>query len=142
MDTWQIWFFLDGRDRNAIRQWLDQEKVPKEQIAAFQAKIDDFEAGGPSLMPGFISETQVAHRIYKMKIKGNKGWKQLRPMCCRGPFYQNEYTILHGAVERDSKLTKGTYQRAQANLDVLLEYPGRRRRERLTGDTKTGIERS
>ncbi len=30
------------------------------------------------MVPGFISETPVARGIYKMKIKGNKGMKQLR----------------------------------------------------------------
>src|ERR1035438_3380583 len=70
-NQWQIWFFIDARSRNVIHDWLIAEKVPKEQIAAFQAKIDDFEIGGPDLVPGFISETPIAPKIYKMKIKGN-----------------------------------------------------------------------
>jgi|ERR1022692_1632065 hypothetical protein len=139
LNQWLIWFFTDARGRNVIHDWLIAEKVPKEQIAAFQAKIDDFEIGGPDLVPGFISETPIAPKIYKMKIKGNKGWKQLRPMCCRGPFSAREYTILHGAIERDGKLPKDIKKRARANLDILLENPGRRRRERFTGITETGI---
>jgi hypothetical protein len=141
-NQWQIWFFIDARSRNVIHDWLIAEKVPKEQIAAFQAKIDDLERGGPDLVPGFITATPIAAGIYKMKVKGNRGWKQLRPMCCRGPFAPHEYTILHGAVERDNKLPKDVKKRARANLDILLKDPGRRRRERLTGITQTGIQRS
>ena len=139
LGQWLIWFFTDARGRSVIHDWLSDEKVPKEQIAAFQAKIDDFEIGGPDLVPGFISETPIAHGIYKMKVKGNKGWKQLRPMCCRGPFLASEYTILYGAVERDNRLPKDAKKRARANLDILLKNPGRRIRERLTGITNTGI---
>jgi hypothetical protein len=67
-----------------------------------------------------------------MKIKGNKGMKQLRPMCCRGPFGPNEYTILAGAVEKDGKLVpKDVKERAQQNLRALRADPSRRTDERL-----------
>jgi hypothetical protein len=89
------------------------------------------------MVPGFITETPVVDGIYKMKIKGNKGMKQLRPMCCRGPFGPNEYTILVGAVEKDGKLVPyDVKKRAQERLNLLLADPTRRCNERLISNPK------
>jgi len=135
MPEWKVYFFLRGERReNVIKAWLKDESVPDAQIAVFQEKIDTLERSGPEMVPGFISETPVGKEIYKMKVKGNKGWKQLRPMCCRGPFeQQNEYTVLVGAVEKDWKLIpSNAKERAQANLIELKADRTRRRRERLT----------
>ena len=134
MHRWKVYFYLEGTRRdNAIRQWLKREGVSTAQIAAFQDKIDTLEESGPDMVPSFISETPVAKGIYKMKIKGNKGMKQLRPMCCRGPFGLNEYTILVGAIEKDNKLIpKDAKIRAQENLGILKSDPTRRSHERLT----------
>jgi len=131
---WKVYFYLRGsRRENAIKAWLKDERVPATQIAAFQEKIDTLEQSGPEMVPGFITETPVASDIYKMKIKGNKGMKQLRPMCCRGPFGPNEYTILEGAVEKDRELIPADVKkRAQANLRELKADPSRRVHERLT----------
>lgn len=134
MPEWRVYFFLHGARRdNIIKAWLKDQSVQQKQVAAFQEKIDTLEQSGPEMVPGFISETSVAKDIYKMKIKGNKGLKQLRPMCCRGPFGEKEYTVLVGAIEKDNKLIpSNAKERAQANLSALKEDPTRRRRERLT----------
>lgn len=133
INKWKVYFYLEGLRRdNAIREWLKRERVSVAQIAAFQEKIDTLEQSGPDMLTGFITETPVAPGIYKMKIKGNKGMKQLRPMCCRGPFGPNEYTILVGAVEKDNNLDPDDAKaRAQANLKALREDPTRRVHERL-----------
>ncbi len=133
MPEWRVYFYLAGRRRdNVIRAWLRAEGISVAQIAAFQDKIDTLEESGPDMVPGFISETPVAKDIYKMKIKGNKGMKQLRPMCCRGPFGPREYTILIGATEKDGKLIPADVKkRAQDNLMALIADPTRRVRERL-----------
>ena len=133
LTEWRVYFYLEGLRRDhSIRKWLESERVPKGQIAAFQDKIDTLEEGGPTMVPGFITETPVAPDIYKMKIKGNKGMKQLRPMCCRGPFGPNEFTILAGAIEKDRKLVPGDVKkRAQENLKALKADPSRRTHERL-----------
>jgi transcriptional regulator with XRE-family HTH domain len=112
------------RRENVVRAWLQDERVPAAQIAVFQEKIDTLEESGPEMVPGFITETPVGKDIYKMKIKGNKGMKQLRPMCCRGPFGPAEYTILFCAVEKDKTLVpKDAIERAQANLGELKSDP-------------------
>jgi hypothetical protein len=138
MSQWKVYFYLEGMRRdNCIRAWLESERVSIAQIAAFQDKIDTLEVSGPQMVPGFISETPVAKDIYKMKIKGNKGMKQLRPMCCRGPFGPSEFTILFGAVERDGKLIPGdAKERAQKNLMALKADPTRRVNERLRSKPK------
>ena len=139
MPRWKVYFYLEGRRRdNCIKAWLEQERVPVSQIAAFQDKIDTLEESGPEMVPGFITETPVARDIYKMKIKGNKGMKQLRPMCCRGPFGPREYTILFGAVEKDNQLVPGdAKKRAQENLKELKADPTRRINERLVSRPKS-----
>lgn len=138
MAKWQIYAHLTGQRRdNLVREWLRDERVSLAQIAVFQEKIDTLEESGPEMVPGFISETPIAKDIYKMKIKGNKGMKQLRPLCCRGPFGANEYTILFGAVEKDEELIpKDAVGRAQANLAELKADPSRRTHERLNAKSK------
>ena len=139
LPKWPIYYFVDHRGQNVIRQWLRDEKVQWAQVATFQAKIDLFERGGPGLTPGFISDGPVAKNIYKMKIKGNKGHVQLRPMVCYGPFAHNEVTILFGAIEKDFKLSpKNCKEKAQENLQILIADRTRRRRERI--DKRTSPE--
>lgn len=50
-----------------------------------------------------------------------KGEVALRPMLCRGPFAQSEYTFLFGAVERDRRYVPlDAPRRAEANrLDLI-----------------------
>jgi hypothetical protein len=128
---WRAYFFLTHRGENIIREWLDRERVQRTQIADFQAKIDAFERGGPDLSPGLIVGP-VAKNIYKMRIKGNKGHMQLRPMLCYGPFGQREVRLLVGAIEKDSKLRPDNWKKlAHENRDILLADPRRRIRERL-----------
>lgn len=128
---WPIYSFLNSRGDNIIREWLKAEKVPKTQVAVFQAKIDAYERGGPDLNPGLIAGP-VAKDIYKMKIKGNKGHVQLRPIVCYGPFVNSEVTMLIGAIEKDSKLKpENCKTRAQENRNILLADRRRRRRERI-----------
>ncbi len=100
-------------------------------MAVFQAKIDAYERGGPDLNPGLI-EGPVAKNIYKMKIKGNRGHVQLRPMVCYGPFLQSEVTMLVGAIEKDFKLRpENCKTQAQENREIVIADRGRRRRERI-----------
>jgi hypothetical protein len=131
--TWPVYCFITHRNLNLIREWLEAERVTKTQIALFQAKIDTFERGGPDLNPGLISTGPVAKNIFKMKIKGRKGHVQLRPMVCYGPFEERAVTLLFGAIEKDSRLRPDNCkEQAQANRDILIADPKRRRRERLT----------
>jgi hypothetical protein len=128
---WRVFCFITHRADNVIKEWLKKEKVSKTQIAIFQSKLDFFENGGPSLSPGLISDGPVAKHIYKMKIKGNKGHVQLRPMLLFG-LGANEITLLVGAIEKDGTLNPPTCKvDAQENRVILISNPHRRRRERI-----------
>jgi hypothetical protein len=131
LPPWPIYSFITHRTENVIREWLKDEKVPRTQVAIFQAKIDAYEQGGPDLNPGLI-EGPVSKNIYKMKIKGHKGHMQLRPMVCYGPFENGEVTMLLGAIEKDFKLRPGNCKmQAQENREILIQNRMRRRRERI-----------
>ena len=128
---WRVYCFLSHRGTNVIKEWLDRERVPTAQRAAFQLKIKLLENGGPDAVPGFLTDTPVAKDIYKAKIKGNRGWVQLRPMLCKGPWIMEwEFTFLFGTIERDRMLhPKDWKDRAQENREILLVNPNRRRHE-------------
>jgi len=121
----KLWDFTNARGQNIIRQW------GKQQSTRDQAKLDqkfdrlqqiDFElAIGTKLLAGPINKYR---HIYKMTIHGQA---QLRPMLCKGPQnIEHEYTLLVGAVERDSKLTPDAGE-AEGNRNVLLNAPNHRR---------------
>jgi hypothetical protein len=128
---WLVYCFVSKRGQNVIREWLDELKVGAAQRAEFQLKLTLLENGGPDTVPGFITETPVAKNIYKAKIKGNKGWIQLRPMLCKGPLLlDQEFTFLLGVVEKDRVLIpKDWERRAQTNREIVVGDPKRRRRE-------------
>jgi hypothetical protein len=128
---WSVYCFVSPRGENVIRDWLKREKVPAAQQADFQMKIQLLENGGPHYVPGFITETPVAKDVYKAKIKGNKGWMQLRPLLCKGPWIMDrEFTFLIGAIEKDRVLLpKDCKERAQENRRILLADQSRRRHE-------------
>jgi len=141
LPKWKVYCFVSERGHNVIREWLDEEKVGAGQRAKFQSKIDSLENGGPDLNPGLLSDTPVARDIYKMKIKGNKGQVQLRPMVCKGPFdMSKEFTLLHGAIEKDNKLIpEDAKSRAQSNRAILIVSPMRRRHEGVIGKADGSI---
>ena len=99
----RVYFFLNTRGDNVIKRWLAKARVPIAQIATFQAKLDTLEQGGREASPGLIVGP-LAKDIFKMRIKGNRGWVQLRRMVCYGPFSPDrEVTLLVGAIEKDGK---------------------------------------
>jgi hypothetical protein len=143
LPKWQVYCFLSARGSNVIREWLDEEKISSAQRGDFQLKIQLLEGGGPSAVPGFITETPVAKDIYKAKIKGNKGAVQLRPMLCKGPFMMDrEFTFLCGAVEKDRELVPKDWKRkAQGNREIVIADPKRRRHEGVVGNPSGTVPR-
>ena len=142
MEPWNVYEFLDDHRRSTIRAWLEKKKVQKDQVALFRAKIDGLRRGGPDLNPGLIEGPIKKKKlkitgIYKMKIKGNKGFVQLRPMLCHGPFNddKNTITLLLGAIEKDGVLKPEDYlERSDHNRRVLLNDRTRRRILRIPRD--------
>ena len=149
MGSWTIYEFKDNRGRSIVRAWLEGERVPKEQVAALRAKLDLLRQGGPNMTPGLIfgpikkqnGVPKKINDIYKMKFRGNKGWVQLRPFMCYGPFPDEErvITILLGAVEKDGKLEPVNHlERANENREALLNDPTRRGILRIPRDVEAG----
>ena len=136
---WSVCEFLDERGHSTIRAWLERERVQRLQVHTFRQKIDALRMGGPEMTPGLIEGPIKQQKlgitgIYKMKIRGNKGWVQLRPLLCYGPFESDEnvITLLLGAVEKDNVLLpKDHLERADQNRKVLLNDPTRRRSLRV-----------
>jgi len=128
-----VYSFLSQRRENVILEWLDRERVSKEQRGQLQQKLDVLEAGGSEMCPGLIFGP-IVKDIYKLKIRGNKGAVQLRPMICRGPFTNEAAsTLLTGAIERNGKLDPATAPKdAQRNRNTLLSDWSRRRCERFS----------
>lgn len=97
-----LWDFINGK-RNEFREWACELSVTDR--AALNQKLDmlerlDFEqAISLKLLAGPI---QHSGHILKLRAHGDKA---LRPLLCRGPHVPlREYTLLHGAEERDNRL--------------------------------------
>jgi hypothetical protein len=139
MKRWKVYQFTDSRGHSVIKDWLRKQRVPTKQIAEFQENITALERLGPEGCPGLIfgpikrPGKQPITGIYKIKLHGNKGHVQLRPLLCYGPFdVGSELTLLFGAIEKDNTLDpKNCLEKANENRSTLLREPGRRRRERL-----------
>ena len=150
MSLWTVYEFLDEKHRSTVKAWLERERVPKEQVGALRAKLELLRNGGPEMTPGLIfgpikkqnGVPKKINGIYKMKFRGSKGWVQLRPFMCYGPFEADErtITILLGALEKDGRLDPSDYlDSANRNREVLLNDPTRRRVLRIPRDVTAGF---
>lgn len=147
MSLWTVYEFLDENLRSTVRAWLEAERVPKEQVAALRAKLDLLSRGGRDLVPDLIhgpikkqkgtKQKDIPPGLYKLKIRGNKGWKQLRPIVCYGPLPEDPpsvITVLLGAIEANWQLPPDCLKKAGKNKEILLNDPKRRRILRIPRD--------
>jgi|SRR3989304_390571 len=123
--NWTIWEFLNGRRRGIVEDWLLKERIQKKARATLNQKIDwlrRFGLDAPNLLVGPIH----AH-VYKLRVRAQG--VQLRPMLCRGPLdNETEFTLLLGAIEKGFRLQpRDAAERAEANREVILTDPSRRR---------------
>jgi len=128
--TWRVYSFVDEHGRNLIRQWLLELNVAGSDRFALQLLIDICEHSGPRAL-SYCTE-DLGNGFYAL-LSRRKGGPELSPVFCFGPFGETEITFLAGAVRKDKRL-KPRYaaEVAEENLEVLLENPQRRRRERVT----------
>jgi len=124
-DKFELWDFLTERGRNAIQEWVKQDRLTVRDRAALNQKLRrltqmDYElAIGTKLLCGPIYK-----HIYKLVIHGDV---MLRPMLCRGPINNEmEYTLLLGAVEIGYKLPPGSKERAEERRGTVISDPSRR----------------
>lgn len=85
--------YVDASGTNLVAEWTrGLEKLPRSKL---NARLDWLSEHGEGLLPEIMTNTNV-RGIRKLRVKGNV---QLRPLLCRGPHGDAEYTILMGAKE-------------------------------------------
>ena len=123
-----IWDFVSPRGENLILRWAKDENLTKADRARLDQKLDRLAqvefalAVSTKLLNGPLRK-----EIYKLKVHGQI---MMRPLLCRGPFQKEmEYTLLVGAVEKNSKLKPSTcLKEAAANREAVIADGNRRRR--------------
>ena len=96
-----LYDFMDARGVNRIKTWT--LGLQQESRIRLNRKFDLLEQYGEELPPKLLAGTDD-RKIKKLRITGTKV-PTLRVMVCKGPLDMNgEFTILQGAVEKDSKL--------------------------------------
>lgn len=92
--AYELYDYLDAAGVNVIAEW--SRELQKPQRAKLNSKIDMLKLHGENLFPELLTNTPTAG-IRKLRIK--VGNVQLRPLLCRGPHGEAEYTFLAGAKE-------------------------------------------
>jgi hypothetical protein len=125
ISRYRLYDFLTSRGRNAILEWVRDERLTTRDRAMLNQKLTrlsqmDYDlAVSTKLLSGPIFKS-----IYKLTIHGDV---MLRPMLCRGPIEnEEEYTLLLGAIERGGNLPKGAKEEADERRSIVIDDPTRR----------------
>jgi len=120
---WTIYDYRDRRNRNPVKEWC--ESLQKKDLARLNQRIDILAQSGHDLCPGLASNLHGAPHLYKLRINGSVA---VRLFLCKGPINMNtEYTLLHGAFERDDELPPGTLETAEEYRQEIIRDPVNRR---------------
>ena len=120
---WTLYDYRDLRNRNPVREWC--ERLQKKDLARLNRKLDSLAQSGHELCPGLASNLHGAPHLYKLKINGDVA---ARLFLCKGPIsMETEYTLLHGAFERDFELPDRTLETAEAYRQEIIRDPANRR---------------
>ncbi|SMG63665.1 hypothetical protein BMETH_18341354419, partial [methanotrophic bacterial endosymbiont of Bathymodiolus sp.] len=93
-----LYDYLNKNGNNEFKEWT--KKLQKNERAKLNARLDMLSLKGSGLFPEILTGTPTSG-ILKLRVKGKV---QLRPMLCKGPInIEHEFTLLIGAIERDSK---------------------------------------
>ena len=104
----KVYEWLDHRGKGEVSDWPRLQAAQKAKLDAkldmlVGAEVDPLTKQAnlpPQLLAGPNFDGQQF--IYKLKCHGNVA---MRPMICRGPFSDAEWTVLCRATERDKVLT-------------------------------------
>ena len=121
--------YVDNNKINDVKEWT--KSLEKKDRAKLNAKLDMLTKNGPELFPNILTGTPTPG-ILKLRVRGNV---QLRPMLCSGPIsIENEYTLLIGAKEVQSKLDpKNADQTAdKRKAEIINDATRRIERERIS----------
>jgi hypothetical protein len=123
--AWEVYVFLDKRGHRVIVHWVRKSRIQRRARILLDQKVDLLREHGPDLPPELLSPGPIdGGHIYKLKVRGPV---MLRPLLCKGPFSMaDEYTLLHGAIERGGILPVGDVEKAEENRQELLATRDRR----------------
>jgi hypothetical protein len=114
--------YTSENGNNEIKEWTS--KLQTKERAKLNLKLDMLTSKGHELFPHVLTDTPT-RGILKLRVKGKV---QLRPMLCKGPINnEQEYTLLIGATERDSKFVPDKAdQTANQRKQTIIKNPERR----------------
>ena len=113
--------YCDKDGVNEIAEWT--RKLQKPQRIKLRLKFDMLAQHGPDLMPHTLTNTDERF-IYKLRVQGNP---KLRPLLCKGPLEESEFTILIGAKEVQWDFDpRDALEKAVTHRQVIIDNPERR----------------
>ncbi|MGH2508995.1 MAG: hypothetical protein ACRDHZ_16560 [Ktedonobacteraceae bacterium] len=124
----RIYDFIDEGGENVIDAWLDGiDKTLRGRVAQ---KLDALMTVETELPPKMLTDTKYP-QIKELRINSKEA---LRLLLCKGPdpkLKAQEFTLLYGAAERDSKyVPRDALQRAETNRLLVLKDQNRHRKLR------------
>ena len=123
-----VYSYLEDDGSTVVGRWLVANDMRPEVWSEVYALWDFCENFGPDSIRSAMIELQNGFWGLLIPRSGN-----MCPVFCFGPFDdQTEITFLAGARWDDKKKRLRPYSAigtAEENLEVLLEYPNRRKRE-------------
>jgi len=120
--SYNLFDYFNSNNENLIAKWT--KTLQKNDRGKLNAKLDMLALKGTELFPHILTGTPTSG-ILKLRVKGNV---QLRPMLCNGPINNDrEFTLLIGAVERDSNLVPSEAdEKANKIKSIIIKDHNRR----------------
>lgn len=124
----RVYDFIDESGQNVIAEWLGGlDKVLRGRA---MQKLDALMTIETELPPKMLTDTKYP-QIKELRINSKEA---LRLLLCKGPdpkLKGQEFTLLYGAAERDSKyVPRDALKRAETNRLLVLKDRNRYRRLR------------
>jgi hypothetical protein len=130
---YSVYSFIGDDGNTVLEQWFDDNEIPDVVWGSIYAFWDIYKSGG--LLSIRASMIDLGDGFFGLMCS-RKGSILACPIFCSGPFdEETEITIMTGAQWDDRKKRVRPYSAvgtAEENLEVLLQKPHRRRRERGT----------
>lgn len=126
--TKRVYDFIDESGQDVIAEWLGGlDKVLRGRA---MQKLDALMTVETELPPKMLTDTKYP-QIKELRINSKEA---LRLLLCKGPdpkLKGQEFTLLYGAAERDSKyVPRDALERAETNRLLVLKDQNRYRRLR------------
>ena len=134
--AWKVWVYAEEDARESfLRRWINEESISRQILAQFQLYVDLLEGNGPEMVRAtngisLLDKKEDLH-MFNLKVKGQP---PVNPIFCYGPYGDREITILAGApvtIQGGILQAKHMIPIASENRKALLQFRGRRRRERI-----------